>query len=847
MPATHPSTSDTQSPQAAAAHARQGLSSAQATSRLQRDGPNTLTRRRRRGAWTALLLLLREPTVLLLLAASVLYWVLGDPIEAAVLAFSVVAVIGMSFYQEGKSEHALEALRELGSPRARTIRDGQQHLLPARELVIDDLILLAAGDRVPADAQLIESADVALDESLLSGESVPVRHSASEEDAALVQAGTLMVRGHALARVVATGSRTAIGRIGISLAGVARERSPLQREMSKVVMRFGALALVSCLVVVVLFGVQHGDWLQALLAGITLAISNIPEEFPVVLSVFLALGAARLARKKALVRTVPAVEALGSITVLCVDKTGTLTENRMRVEQLVPAPAADDGNPEEQLLQHACLASDDQPYDPMDRALHVKQTGMPVARSIDGWARVREYPLEATRPFTAHAWRTPANADLLLACKGAPESVAAACQLAPAELKLMEQNTADMAAAGLRVLGVARARWPDTSDQPLPEDPRDMHWQWLGLVGFADPLRDGVPAAIAEARTAGVRVIMLTGDHVETAKAVAAAAGLEGSSDVVLGADIDSMDDAALEHCVASSSVFARVRPEHKLRLVRALRAQHEVVAMTGDGVNDAPALMQADVGIAMGERGTDVAREAASVVLLDDNFVSVIGAIREGRRIYDNLVHAVRYVLAVHVPITGLALLPLLLGAPMVLLPIHVVFLELIIDPACAIAFEREPAAADIMRRPPRDPRGHLLNFRALIAGLGLGLAAALGTTMVYLLATAMGLQTAQIASLSFTSLVTGNLALIFANRARFGQVGARNPAMWTVVVMALAALAAALLWPPARQWFHFTSASALHVAGAILLPIAVIALVEAVFFAYLRWRSRRCAPLAG
>ena len=818
---------------AAADPSRQGLSGRQAAERLQREGPNSMPRSARRGPWITLLALLHEPMVLLLIAAAGIYWLLGDAAETLLLAFSIMAVIGLTFYQERKSEAVLDALRELGSPRARVIRDGRQLNLAARELVRGDLIVLAAGDRVPADARLIESADVAVDESLLSGESVAVDHDAGNPGTAMIHAGTLMVRGHALAEVTATGRQAAIGRIGSQLEGQSRQRSPLQRELRVVVVRFAILALASCALVVILYGLQKHDWLGAMLAGITLAISNVPEEFPVVLTVFLALGAGRLARQKALVRNVPAVEALGSISVLCVDKTGTLTENRMRVKRIL---AASDGTEaDDQLLDIACLASDDQPYDPMERALHQRRFDSAQARRAAGASRVREYPLESARPFTAHAWRQPGASGLTLACKGAPESVAAACRLPPAVRARVEARVADMAADGLRVLGVARAQWPEREDRPLPDDPVQIHWQWLGLVGFADPLREHVPAAIAEARSAGVRVIMLTGDHVATARAIADAAGLDSRSGVILGSDIDRMDEPRLQQCVATASVFARVRPEHKLRLVHALRAAGETVAMTGDGVNDAPALMAADVGIAMGERGTDVAREAASIVLMDDNFVSVVGAIRQGRRIYDNLGHAVRYVLAVHVPITGLALLPLLIGAPIVLLPIHVVFLELIIDPACALVFEREPAAADVMSRPPRNPQGNLLDTRTVLTALGSGLLACLATSAVFLLATRAGMQTGQVASLSYTSLVAGNLALIFAYRSRIrrpGQVSGQsvarphNKALWIVVSLALAALSVALFWAPAQAWFHFAPVSPIATATAFLLPVAAIIL---------------------
>jgi Ca2+-transporting ATPase len=439
-----------------------------------------------------------------------------------------------------------------------------------------------------------------------------------------------------------------------------------------------------------LYGLLRGDWLQALLAGITLAMSNIPEEFPVVLTVFLALGAWRMARHRVLVRRPPAIEALGAVTVLCTDKTGTLTENRMSVVETV----AEDGSIDARRVLHriARLASAAETHDPMDRAIFgvALPDDAPDAAMLHS---LRRYPLSPTLPAYTAAWRSEDTDTLRIACKGAPETIAALCALAPAPRDRALAQVATMAQRGLRVIAVAEAAWP--LDAPLPDDPREFRFQWRGLLGFADPLRAAVPAAVAEARSAGIRVVMLTGDHPETARSIAAQAGLSARPRVALGDEIAALDDDAFDASAREIDVFARVRPEHKLRLVEALKARGAVVAMTGDGVNDAPALMAAHVGVAMGARGTDVAREAAAIVLLDDDFASIVRAVRLGRTLYDNIRRAARYIIAVHLPITGLALLPLLLDAPLILLPLHIVFLEMIVDPACSFVFEREPPAA--------------------------------------------------------------------------------------------------------------------------------------------------------
>ena len=791
-----------------------GLSTAEAAMRLRRDGPNLLPQPERR-RWIHIVRdVVREPMLLLLLVASGLYLILGDARDAAILGASVLLVIALTLYQELRSERALQALRDLSSPRARVLRDGIERILPARELVVGDAIAVSEGDRVPADARIVGGAELELDESLLTGESMPVRRAANADaDAATsrIHAGTLVVRGHAHAEVVATGARSEMGRIGASLQRLRSERTPLQREMRRVVALFAAVGIASCVLMIVLYGWLRGDWLQALLAGITLAMSNIPEEFPVVLTVFLALGGWRMARQRVLVRRPPAIEALGAVTVLCTDKTGTLTENRMALHEIAiagSAPAAlhaaseDDARP---LLRCARLASARETHDPMDRAILAATDD----ETDDAFAHaevLHRYPLSPALPAYTAVWRLEAEAPLVVACKGAPETVAQLCGLAAEPtLRVMSQVGA-MAHRGLRVIAVADAEWP--RDTAMPGTAHGFRLRWRGLLGFADPLRDNVPDAVAEARAAGIRVVMLTGDHPDTANNIAAQAGLSERPRVALGAGLAALDDAAFAAEAAGVDVFARVRPEHKLRLVEALKAQGEVVAMTGDGVNDAPALMAAHVGVAMGARGTDVAREASSIVLLDDDFASIVRAIRMGRAIYDNIRRAARYIIAVHIPITGLALLPLLLDAPLILLPLHIVFLEMIVDPACSFVFEREPPVDDVMRRPPRAAHTRLIDAATFAASIARGLLAFAAVLAVYLLARRAGLETAQQAALAFTAVVVGNLGLIVLHRSgdRVWQALRRtNPALTVVSAITSSLLAAITLLPGPGAWFGF------------------------------------------
>ncbi|MGN6521403.1 MAG: cation-translocating P-type ATPase [Dokdonella sp.] len=821
-----------------AGHARHGLDTTEAERRLARDGANELPRGERRGLLARTLAVLAEPMFLLLGTAAALYVVLGDIGEALVLAASVAAVIGITLRQADKSQKALDALRDLSAPQASVLRDGARLRIDARRLVVGDVLALDEGDRVPADARLLDATQLGVDESLLTGEALPApKHVGTTTSDALaaptradhVYWGTLVAHGHALAEVVATGARTQAGRIGASLVRTATPRSPLQREIDRAVIAFAAIGLALCALVAGLYVALRGGWIDALLAGITLAIANVPEEFPVVLTVFLALGAWRLAREHVLTRRMPAIETLGAITVLCVDKTGTLTENRMRVAALRCGASAWDlasgapiGAPLDDLLARAALACRVDPTDPMERAIVEAAPSPADARER---TRVREYPLTPALFARTQVWRAPGGLDG--ACSGAPEAVADLCRLAPERRARLLADVAALARQGLRVIAVGALEHP--ASLPLPERQDELAFVEAGLVAFADPLRNGVTGAVAQARAAGVEVIMLTGDFAETAEAIARQAGIDVGDGALGGAAIAACDDTQLADTIARRRVFARVTPQHKLRLVEALRARGEVVAMTGDGVNDAPALKAADVGIAMGKRGTDVAREAAALVLLDDDFVSIVRGIRRGRTIHDNIVRAMRYILAVHVPIMGMALLPLLGGGPLVLWPIHIVFLELVIDPACALVFEREAAADDVMQRPPRDPRRAVLGLRLLAGSIGDGVLAFAACAIAYAIARASGCTDAGIAAAAFVALVAGNVGLIALNRGN-GLWRARNRTFWIVVAGAGSALASSLALPPLARFFRFEVPPPGILALAAVLPLALLACALAV-----------------
>ena len=782
-----------------------GLSAAEAALRLAADGPNALPQARSRGTAAIAIEVLREPTFVLLCVACGIYLLLGDVHEALVLGAFVVLDVAITVVQERKSERALEALRELSSPRAMVVRDGDARRIAGAEVVRGDVLVLAEGDRVAADGRLLAVNDLLADESLLTGESLPSEKRAGEA----VFAGTLVVKGQGRAEVLATGPRTEFGRIGRALAGLAAESTPLQDETARIVKVITVFALGLSVLACALYVWTRGDWLGGILAGLTLAMAIMPQEFPLVLTVFLAMGAWRISRDKVLTRRLPAIEALGAATVLCVDKTGTLTENRMALaEILAPDPA--------RALQAAALACEPDPFDPMERAILAAASPQTLAMRRE-WTLERDYPFGAGFLAVCHVWRSPQGARLV-ALKGAAETVMPLCGMGQAAMADARAQLEAAANRGLRLLAVAEASHDSAA---LPDDPRRYPWRWLGFVALADPLRAEVPQAVANCRRAGIRVVMITGDHPGTASTIARQAGLDMAGGVLTGAQLAGLDDARLAQEVRRTSVFARIAPEQKLRLVQALKTAGEVVAMTGDGVNDAPALKAAHIGVAMGMRGTDVARESAALVLLEDDFGSLVRAVRLGRRIYENIGSAMRYLLAAHVPIAGMSLLPLAAGWPIFLFPVHVVFLEFVIAPACSIAFEAEPSEEGAMQRPPRDPRSPLFSAGNLAASLLLGTAvlAAVGIASAWAILSGRGEDEAR--AIGFAAIVFGNLALILANRSRERTVLATlarpNPALWWVIGATLAALGCALYVPAVAAVFRFAPPGALELAVAL------------------------------
>ncbi|CAB4708438.1 MAG: HAD-IC family P-type ATPase [Actinobacteria bacterium] len=774
------------------------LSTAEAAALLATDGPNRLVPDRRGSRIRKLLEPLLDPMVILLLVAAPTYFAIGHTSDGVVTVAALVPIAAVSWVLERRAEKSLEQLRRLTAPMARVTRDGIETEVTAESVVVGDLLGVHEGDIVPADATVGEVTQLHVDESALTGESLPVAKSAGD----VLLAGTTVLSGRATATVFATGPRTRYGEVGSLIARASAPTTPLQRAVRRLVLVFGAVAVVFCAIVIIVEVARGRGWASALIAGVSLAIAAVPEEFPMVYTLYLALGARRLSRERALVRNLPGVETLGSTTVICTDKTGTLTHGRLEVA----ATAFASSNTEVELLRAAVLACEPDPYDPLDVAIvaYAHSIGIDTDALLSNRMEA-DHPFDPVDKYLTHLW-VLADGSRVVAAKGAVEGILAHSSLPESQRTAALAENAAFATAGMRVIAIASGvnNWEHLANRAAHE--ADL--RYLGLVAFSDTVRLGVFEALAECRTAGIRVVMITGDHPVTAHAVAEGLHLphtsaDGDDIIVTGSDLDAADDVAFDLAVSRANVFARIRPEQKHRLVRALRAHHEVVAMTGDGINDAPALREADIGVAMGMRGTAVARESATLVLLDDNFATIVTAVRDGRRIFDNLRRAFSYLIAFHIPLLLSALLIPFIGKPLLLLPIHLVLLEIVLHPAVSLVFEADVAARDTMQRPPRPPATTFID-RSLWRPLLLGLTLTGATLGVYLGTITRHWPEQEARGTAFCLLLVGQMFLLAVERSPERPLW-RGPAptrtlWWVLALFAVAIVSIAYIGPIAR-----------------------------------------------
>lgn len=813
----------------------EGLSQEEAKTRLAKVGYNELASSKPKNIGRIAFEVMKEPMFILLISCGILYILLGDYREGIILSSSIFIIIFITFYQYQKTEKALSALKKLASPRALVLRDGQFIKVAGRELVPDDIIILNEGDRVPADGELIESTNLTIDESLLTGESIPAeKNKQTENKDNLIFSGTLVVQGSGKAKITATGENTQFGKIGKSLESIEQDETRLQKEMKVLIRNLFIFGGIISAGVVIAFYITRGNFIQSLLSGLASSMAILPEEFPVVLTVFMALGAWRLSKKNVLTRTPSAIETLGSATVLCSDKTGTITQNKMQVKallvenMLIPENAFLENKTKiEAISKTAFLACQNNPIDPMEKAI-ADCYHLNFKDQVEEYTLIKEYPLQ--RELTAMTRVLEHHKNKIIAAKGAPETIFKLCKLSESEIKVLQNIIKENASKGYRILGVAQGVGNIST---LPESQTEIKYLFVGLLILEDPIRAEVPTAIKECKEAGIRVIMITGDHPETARSIGNQIGMDSNAEIVTGAELEKMSDEELKIKIRNINIFARVIPEQKLRIVLALKANNEIVAMTGDGVNDAPALKAANIGIAMGNKGTDVAREASSLVLLDDNFTSIVSAIRNGRKVFDNLQKAMSYIIAVHIPIIGLALIPAFNSAlPILLFPLHIVFMELIIDPICSIAFESEQEEKGIMQRPPRNPNEKFFGFKKIIGSSVQGLLLLIMVILVYYFSFKEGHSEGEARAITFSSLIIGNIFLILTNLSKTRSfVTVLLERNWAVII--ILSIAFIMLWvilaiPMMQNLFSVEFPGYRHLVTSVLGAGGILVILE-------------------
>lgn len=822
-----------------------GLSSAEAKTLQERYGRNELISRKKESFLKKVFHIVCEPMFLLLIVAAVIYFILGEPRDGAIMLIFVVGIISIDVIQEWKTDKTLNALKELSAPHITVIRDGREQQIASADLVPGDLMMICEGVKIPADGAVLHCADLCVDESSLTGEAEGVWKLAKENAPTTgdywrrdyCYAGTLVTQGSAVIRVEKTGARTEYGKIGLGVAEAPQEDTPLQKQTGKLVKTCAAIAGLLFVLVGVFtwFNIPDHKFVdrivESVLSGVTLAMAMIPEEFPVILTVFLSMGAWRLAKKHSLVRKLPSVETLGAISVLCVDKTGTITMNEMAVQSVWAAEGSEDA-----LVETMGLGCETDPYDPMEKAMLrcCGEHGFSKEKLFDG-KLVTEYAFTNELKMMGHVWRREGG--IVIAAKGSPERILTICNITDEQRKSAERRVEEMSREGLRVIAVAAA-YPGGEDA-VPPAITDCRLTLLGVVGLSDPPRENVKNDIAVCNRAGIRVVMITGDNGVTASAIARKIGIPGSENIITGDMLEGMSDAELREAVKKVSIFSRVIPEHKMRIVKAFKENGEIVTMTGDGVNDAPALKYADIGIAMGKRGSEVSREAADLILMDDNFTTIVETVRDGRRIYDNIRKAVGYVFTIHIPIAFASLLAPFLGiapAALLLLPLHVVLLEVLIDPTCSVVLERQPAEENIMERAPRDPREKLLTGALLLKSMLQGLlvfAASFGAYYVTLAGSAANAPTARAMGLSVIMLA--NLFLVQVNSSdrdlAYHSVRrlAKDGVMWAVNIGTLVLLGA-IIYSPLSVYLKLAPLSAAQLFTALGLAAASVLWYELV-----------------
>lgn len=788
-----------------------GLSSAEVLSSRKKHGSNQSELKEKSRFFTVLIDVVFEPMFIILLLSSFLYFILGKYQEGVIMLVAIIIVSGISIFQESKSRSAVEALKNLTGPRAKVIRNSELVQIQISEVVLGDIIIVEDGDTVPADAVLLKANDFSVNESMLTGESLPL-YKGSEKEDKLIYKGTMVLSGSATAEVSAIGKSTKLGTIGDSLIEIEEVKTPLQIQIKKFILSMLLFGLLAFVVVCVLNYIETGNFIQSLLSGLTLAMSVIPEEIPVAYSTFMALGAYHLYKKMVIARNPHRLESLGAASVICTDKTGTITENKMVPAEIYELKSDSffqleaKGFQLNEVLEFAMWSSETEPFDPMEKAIHELYSRVNSADKRKDFIMLKEYPLEGEFPIMTHVFSN--QTEKIIAVKGSVEGVLKQSNLSDEEKAKFLEKANSLAAKGHRVLAVGKA---EMDKKLLPEKQETFSFNLLGLISFYDPPKSNMKDVMAQFYKAGIRVLMITGDHPETAKSIANQIEMKDPDEVMIGTELMKLSDDELKEKVKSVSIYARMFPEAKLRIVEALKSNGEIVAMTGDGVNDAPALKAAHIGIAMGKRGSEVARNIAKLVLADDDFSHMPEAIALGRRIYDNLKKAIRYIISIHIPIIMIVTLPLILfwKYTNLFLPIHVIFLELIMGPTCSIIYENEPIEPNTMARPPRDSKLSFFSFRELSISILQGCIITIACLSLGYYYIHQDYSEAMVRTIVYMTLIFSNLFLTLENRSFrysiFTTIQYKNRLIPMILALSLIIPVLSLFVTPIRQIFEF------------------------------------------
>ncbi len=813
---------------------QEGLNdSAVLESRL-KNGPNTLEMGEERVFWNVLKEVIMEPMFILLLAACIIYFAVGQLKEGIIMLASIFIVAGISLFQEYRSKNAVLALKKISAAHSTVIRNGEQINIPSDEIVVDDIVLLEEGELISADALIMSANDFSVNESILTGESFAVHKQADNINQ--VYRGTLISSGTATVKVTAVGLNTLFGKIGLSLKEITIVKTPLQIQIRSFVHSMVWIGVIAFLIVVGFNYYHTHDLIKSFLQGLTLAMSILPEEIPVAFSTFQALGAFRLLKNQIIVKQPQYVETLGSATVICVDKTGTITQNKMSIAFLYDEASKSSISPDlqkpfpHQLIEYAMWSSETNPFDPMEKAIHDWYEKSTTVDKRSSHQQIHEYPIGGKPPMMTHIFQA-VTGEIIIAVKGAPEAILKRSKLSRSELKHIEEQSLTYAKKGYRVLGVGKGQWPS---QEWPESQEEFEFEFLGLIAFQDPPKENIIETLEIFEEAGIPVKMITGDYAETALAIAGQVGLSHNTNVLTGQEVLALSSSDLQKKVKEVNIYARMFPEAKLKVIEALKDNGEVVAMTGDGVNDGPALKAAHIGIAMGKRGSEVAKSAASLILIDDDLVHMTEAIALGRKIYDNLKKAIQYIVSIHIPIILIVTLPLLLSWKFtdIFSPVHVIFLELIMGPTCSIIYENEPMEPGLMRQLPRKSGASFLSLRQLAISIFQGLlitTACLGIGYYFMW---QGEDEGYVRTVIFVTLLFSNVFLTLSNRSFvhtiFKTLQYKNNLVGIIISITLVFIAIILYLPFVKNLFMMDSITPMALLGCILVSMVGVWWIE-------------------